>query len=406
MSNRIRHLVLSSVVLFPAIYALTLMWWVPEGDKYVPGMVVLVLIVVVVRRFSFNESPSRLPEGRARLLIPLWLFVTYCAMIYLWKGDSWTELRAMLAMAIYFSICREMELSATFCKLAVAISAFGFLFLTWALFMSGTNRVGGFINPIPYATALGAVLLVVFSLALWGGRGKERLMFSILGVGLLSALFMTQTRGVIVPALFLCGGLLFIYSMQRLKAPATLILFGMFVSLIAVLGSEIFRDRVNQTQVELDAIAIGDKSGSIGLRIQMWEAALRIWKDSPIIGVGDGHKAILKELHSEGHVTDKLLSFSPSHYHNQYLDFLVKKGVLGLALFLTIMVLLLQLLLRSRIKFVGLGGGAALLLYMLSGLSDVPFRHPASIYLFFSIVLVFTSISVKHHNNIRREEGL
>jgi len=398
MTCRAWQRVMASIALFPAVYALTLMWWIPEGDKYIPGMVVVVLVFHLIGQHLHNEKPLMTHLGGARLLVLIWLYVTYCSIVYLWKGDSWTELRAMLAMAIYFTVFRSLKLSGNFCKAAVAVSALGFLVLTWFFFLSGSNRVGGFINPIPYATALGAVLLVVFSLALWGEGKISKLVFSILSVSLFSALFMTQTRGVIVPAVFLGAALLLIYAVQHRKGMITGVLLIMFFSVITFLGNEIFRDRINQSLVELNAISKGDKSGSMGLRMQMWASSVGIWSESPIFGVGNSHKEILSRMHDEGEISDELIDFAPSHYHNQYLDILIKKGVVGLVLFLMTIVVLCQVVMYTKHEVVRFGVGSAILLYLLSGLSDVPFRHPSSLYLFFSIILIFVSTPIDNRN--------
>src|SRR5690554_3836789 len=94
--------VMASIALLPALYALTLMWWIPEGDKYIPGMIVVLAIIYLLQRNLKGGSLKRSPPSRSAWVLALiWLYVCYGILIYFWKGDSWTELRAMFAMAIY-----------------------------------------------------------------------------------------------------------------------------------------------------------------------------------------------------------------------------------------------------------------------------------------------------------------
>ncbi|MFA0520707.1 O-antigen ligase family protein, partial [Vibrio sp. 10N.222.55.E8] len=94
-------------------------------------------------------------------------------------------------------------------------------------------------------------------------------------------------------------------------------------------------DRINSTLVEIHKISNGDMTSSIGLRFQMWKSARYSFVKSPIYGLGDSHREVLIELNKEGLVDDSLVKFSPNHYHNQFIDKLVKTGIIGLISMLT-----------------------------------------------------------------------
>lgn len=376
----------------PAVYVLTVMWWIPEGEKYVPGIVIISLLARLfttakkengLLRFSVENSKEYL-----FLIFATWLVVVYGAFVYFWNGDSWTELRALLAMAIYVLAIRGLLVTERLFKGLLVLSGVGFFLLTWGLYATGYSRVGGFINPIPYATALGAVLVMVFVVALFDRGEKNKVAFYVLGVGLLSALFMTQTRGVILPVLALMFSLLSIRILgSKRKWKGIFALIGVAIA-FSGFGVMISGDRISQTAVELESIAEGDHSGSIGLRLQMWVSAIEIWRHSPIVGNGNAHADVLAEMYKAGDVSQELFEFSPSHYHNQYLDFLVKKGAFGLFIWLLFLVAFVIYVSRSGAGPVVWGGLSIIALYVLAGLTDVPFRHPASIYMFFSLLLI------------------
>lgn len=398
--SRLAQQALSAVILFPAVYSLTLMWWIPEGDKYVPGMVFLALIAFAITKIKSNKANDVVSADIYRVRLCLGLFAVYSAALYLWHGDSWTELRALLSMAIYFAIFRELNLSRMYLKILLSVSALGFIILSWTLYSSGTPRIGGFINPIPYATSLAAILMMTFVLGVLEKGGIQKLIFFLLSAGLLTALFMTQTRGVLLPVLFLIPLFVLIRATVLKKFGAAVMVLMAFAGALSGLALMISSDRINQTFKEIESIEQGDRSGSIGLRLQMWEASIDLWLQRPFFGSGETHKERLIGLSNKRVVSKRLVEFSPSHYHNQYLDLLVKKGFVGLGLFSIFLISVFLLTVRSKHSFMAWGGSAVVLVYALAGLSDVPFRHPASVYLFVSLICFYFAPLEKYSQGI------
>jgi O-antigen ligase len=74
------------------------------------------------------------------------------------------------------------------------------------------------------------------------------------------------------------------------------------------------------------------KGFSVLQRLELWGAALKVFRVHPWIGVGTGD--VNDELHAQLKVQQSEIAGSGQSVHNQYLTFLVAFGVIGCALLL------------------------------------------------------------------------
>jgi O-antigen ligase len=82
-------------------------------------------------------------------------------------------------------------------------------------------------------------------------------------------------------------------------------------------------------------------------RIKRWQVAIALIKESPLIGYGSGtEKEVLKERYFEKKMYNSYLH--QLNTHNQYLSFLLKTGILGLAVFLFVITTGFVTAIRSR----------------------------------------------------------
>lgn len=375
------------VLIIPWVYILTVMWWFPEGYKFVPGIVLFATVVRLILIPLKGGGFLRQDSVYNYFLLAIIFYVTYEVAIYFLNGDSWREIRAMLAMSFYAFVCRDLLFKTKFFWIVVFISAVGFIFTSWWLYFDGAYRVGGFINPIPYATALSAVFMMVFSFSLFEQNKRSMVSGYFLASLLFLSLLMTQSRGVIGPTVLIALGMAVlraIYSSRMKLAMISLVVgFIVLVGGIYVISSE----RLQQTSSEIEAVESGATSGSISLRLQMWSVASKIWTERPLLGWGRQHSNKLEQLYKQGQISQDLYRFDPPHYHNQYLDILVKKGGLGLVLYAIMILSAASMTWRNSSQPLLWGGISILLLYFFAGMTDVPFRHPATIYMFFCLLI-------------------
>lgn len=384
----------------PLIYAMTMMWWLPEGYKYLPGFVFIAAIAFITLRGWKLRDPQLCRVQRAFM----WCVVgsaLYGGVNYIAYGGDVAELRAMGTTALYVIIGYGFAVKQRIWRGAVLISALGFIFISfWQHFSADIARAQGFYNPIPYATGLAVILIATCSLSLNGESKLIRYGFGALAVLLFLALMMTGTRGVMIPIILMAILLSIFYAVRAFKARTTMrwMIFPTLAAVIVV-ASPLIESRISATMNEIELIQSGNLTSSAGLRLQFWDAALHLIAKNPVLGVGEQHEKMLPDLHTRGLISDAVKAYQPHHYHNQFFDITVKRGLVGLVF----LCLLLTIPIWQVFKHTGatcqLGPIPALVgLYATASLTDVPFNHSIAIYLYyFPLYVVFLTILVQGH---------
>ncbi|WP_139299825.1 O-antigen ligase family protein, partial [Vibrio injensis] len=155
---------------------------------------------------------------------------------------------------------------------------------------------------------------------------------------------------------------------------------------ISYMMKDTISKRIEQTRVEIERIESGDLASSIGLRLQMWQAATEIAKVNPWFGVGSEHKNILISLVEEGKLQESIGEFHPDHYHNQFFENLAKMGIIGLIL--TILLMLTPIIyaikknVANRELIISLS-----VLFFIACLTDVPFWYAETSLLYFLLII-------------------
>lgn len=399
-----------AIILLPGIYILTLMWLIPEGEKYVPGLVALAFVSALPGSLSKHQHPQ-IRANQRPFLIALTSFTAYGLVTYFWKGDSWTTLRAFTAITLYAWLLSGQTFRKVHVQLLLLISGICLVVISAYQTTLGYDRLSGFINPIPFATALATLTLLIALITNSTSQRATKVIGATLVMTLFVAILLTQTRGVIVP-IILIGMVGATYKLITSKMNLTAkIIIALFVSLTVFLSVITTVDkRIDHTLAEIQKIQSVDLSSSIGLRLQMWSASVKLVAEKPVFGHGDLHKTALEKLKTKGKIDDSLSRYSPSHYHNQYLDSLVKQGVVGLALLLLMVALGLRAaFLNPLAPKVWLPSVLVALVYASASFSDVPLRHPNTIYLFILAITILSGLdssapdSTKHLKRKRQK---
>ncbi len=158
-------------------------------------------------------------------------------------------------------------------------------------------------------------------------------LFALLGM---YSSILTLTRGALISLIFTIPLSILLYRKQLNKKlivicillPITLISFS--------ISSPIIKSRINLIKTEIhNYIENKDKTSSIGARLDMWKGTIFAAKEKPILGWGDkGYSQFKQEL-----VKKKIVFYYVTHFsseHNQYLDTLAKRGLVGLIALLSI----------------------------------------------------------------------
>jgi O-antigen ligase len=91
------------------------------------------------------------------------------------------------------------------------------------------------------------------------------------------------------------------------------------------------RSRIDLIYTDLLAFSSGNLDTSIGIRLQLWKAALHLFWENPFFGIGaDGFKPATQALAASGYITPSAGEFGGAEVHNEILAHLVRFGIFGL----------------------------------------------------------------------------
>lgn len=294
----------------------------------------------VLRRRPFNQA----------ILIQIGLVFLGNLLIVLMHGDPLdeltTEIKFVLVASATYVIFEKAakfvpKMEATYIAMAITCAS------AFAVVIYSKSRFDLPANPIPWAAGVGFVSLVlavrgVFSLNV-GGISRFALLFSaLLGAG---AVFLSQSRGTYASVI----GVLAAISFYVYRSSFKIFLLCIFVAAAIFSvgdGGGYIHDAtknvikaVEEGRLALDVGITAPEvaTTSVGSRLYLWSEAIDAIKDSPYIGVG--REGRIKLIRSAGDKVGLKGVRTLGHLHNQYINILVDRGILGLLLFLYLPIL-------------------------------------------------------------------
>ena len=218
-------------------------------------------------------------------------------------------------------------------------------------FSEGMRLQSYFLNTIHFGN-LALILGTVSLLSIHPSRSVPKLLVLLQVAGFIAGLYLsirTQSRGgwIAVPVLLLIW---MHYNIKGLKGSQLLggtLLIGVLCT-GAYLGVDSIQGRMNEMVQDLQAFFNNDKDTSVGMRLQIWAASLRIFLDHPLFGVGDaGYREQVSRFVDSGVISTKAAEFALAEVHQQILSYAVKYGLMGLLSMLAVFLVPLVLFIRS-----------------------------------------------------------
>ena len=260
-----------------------------------------------------------------------------------------------------------------------------------------------------------AMSLGLFSMAIalyfWQKTQPKQSALCILAAlfGILGSILSTARGG--WPALpILLVALLWIYR-RNLSKTFFITLIGLFA--IAIIGiaqmpnnrmSERFAAAQDDIQQYLEQ---GNGSTSVGARFDMWQSVFIMVQEKPILGWGtQGALQKRHQLAEQGIISQYAGQFT--HAHNQYLDDLSKRGIVGLAAFLAIFVIPLRRFMQglksdsAETKLIAALGTIHVLAVMIYSLSQGFFTHNSGNLFYFFLTIVWYALFTTQQGNIKK----
>lgn len=347
------------------------------GDFSGVKLVVGVVLVATLIRLPINRDISRRAAGVLRdpLTVCMAALVAWSLLSALWAqfpGNALNESVTLLGDMVLFVLVALLRAPETvkLWRLYVWSAAFSvpvavLLAVTGILSTPDGRLTLAGVN----ADAYSPLLLLAAWVCLAGLRFRIRLAKPVLVTTLLAGAVLTQTRTGLVA--FAGGGLLALILAPR--RARTLILRGAAALVLAAFlaGIAVFATAPSYAKRSLErygTVAKVEARHSMSGRKSLWAGALRMWESAPVGGVGSGNYAQLSAKYSS---YGKLV-WSKRHHreaaHNMYLATLAELGLPGMAIFVSILLIVLVRVRRlaSMLPFAS-GLLAAYCVYLIAG---------------------------------------
>jgi len=295
-----------------------------SADAY-PFSVALALATLIgsVRWWPSIRTLFQNPISRLLLLlqVPIGMSVLFAEEPSLSYDPYWNYAR-MIVMTLMIPLLIQTERHVREILLVVAFSL-GFLglkFGIYGLLHGGVIFVGGYggmmsdNNLVAFALVLG-VPLCWYSRS-WVSSRLVRIILLAMAFISIAAVIMCNSRGA---SLSLLLALLLIMYRSRRKAV-------MLLWFVVSCGSAIYLVR-DQYVARMATLQHYEEESSAASRIEFAKAALAMWKDYPVLGVGFGTKNFVR-------LSEPYLGRADVHVvHNSYLQMLVDSGIFALMLY-------------------------------------------------------------------------
>jgi len=174
-----------------------------------------------------------------------------------------------------------------------------------------------------------SLLLGVLAYILLSEKKLQFLSMLSVGLGFIACLYAGARGGMF--AAFLCTVIWIFIKTKKISIKNTLMsifLIGFFFIILNSVTENHILSRVTATINELSYINENKYNTSMGARLQMWQAALIIFWNSPILGVGlNNFDDALLILYKEHIISNSIIKFS--HAHNEYFCSLATGGIVG-----------------------------------------------------------------------------
>ncbi|NMM28048.1 MAG: O-antigen ligase family protein [Glaciimonas sp.] len=285
------------------------------------------------------------------------------------------------------------------------------LFAAWQFFFEGGMRADGFTNPIQFGNI--GILLGILCLPGLGWAASQRrsafwliLLSGGIFLGLLGSLF-SESRGswISLPVALLVAYQCYGEALHKRHIAASLAVMLVLFGVLYVMPRTPMEVRVRLSIAETqDYFKSGNTMTSAGTRLEMWRTGLLLFPERPWLGWGkEGYMKEAARLTQAGKVrpTDDV----HSHLHNEYLDALVKRGVLGLAALLILYLVPLALFVKRirsenhAVRPYAVAGALLSVCYICFGLTQAFLTHNNGVMIFaFTLVILWSLLREQESN--------
>lgn len=339
----------------------------------------------VIRLVRGDFALTRVPQARTLALVMALFFAVeaLCGLIS-YNGRptldeiirnfvflSFLPLYSRLSVSSREGVREALETAAVIGAFAaLALSLFQLIVLHW-------RAEGGAGNAVPFAVAA-LVGYVVLWLGCMRADGKRRLLLAAAICASGACVLLSGTRA-LWPGLLLVPiitGLIYRKHFLRRGFGRAAAILLVLAACTGILAAGFVEKRIEAGIGDVTAsLSKDDYSGSFGRRLIIWRVGIDLFEEAPIFGQGPGNAKHLLEVGSTA-LGERLLY---SHYHDVFLTYAVRDGILGVLVVLAMILVPLILAARHERDETGTYGLAFLagvdIAFLLSGAFGIMFGH-------------------------------
>jgi O-antigen ligase len=347
-------------------------------------LVTLSFLWAVIRLVRRDFPLSRVPQARTLALImalffaveALCGFISYNGMPTLKEIVENFVFLSFLPLYSRLSVTSREDMRDALETAAIAGAFAALVFSLFQMFVIHERAEGGAGNAVPFAVAI-MVGYTILWLA-WLRAGGSRRLILIAAICASGACVILSGTRALWPGLFIVPivvGLIYrkhLLSQGFGRAVAILLVLA---ACIGVLTANFIEKRVVLAVQDVSTALDEDNySGSFGRRLVIWHIGAELFEEAPIFGQGPGNAApLLAERSRE--LTGVELGYS--HYHDVFLNYAVRDGILGVLVVLAMIFAPLILAARHGRDEIGTYGFAFLagmeIAFLLAGAMGIMF---------------------------------
>jgi O-antigen ligase len=299
-------------------------------------LVTLSFLWAVIRLVRRDFPLSRVPQARTLALImalffaveALCGFISYNGMPTLKEIVENFVFLSFLPLYSRLSVTSREDMRDALETAAIAGAFVALLFSLLQMLVFHQRAEGGAGNAVPFAVAI-MVGYTILWLGCLRARGSRRLILVAAICASGACVILSGTRA-LWPGLFIVPivvGLIYrkhLFSRGFGRAVAILLVLA---TCVGVLTANFIEKRIGLALQDVSTALDEDNySGSFGRRLVIWRVGAELFEEAPVFGQGPGNAAPLLAERS-GELTGVELGYS--HYHDVFLNYAVRDGILG-----------------------------------------------------------------------------
>ncbi len=325
------------------------------------GAAELVIALLAFSWFARMIARRRIIVPRMPLLLPLTLFIGAISFSTLVTNSLELSVK---------EIVKWLEVTLIYCFMADMVDERWGRWVVWALLGAGSAEAlfgvyqflrqagpegfilfgrfmrayGHFAQPNPFAGYLGLTLPLAYALTLetfsWLRRSLKAVLLggvvALAFVVMLAAMLMSWSRGGWVG---LAAALLVTTAARSRTTRINVLVIALLVVYIVLIGGAQYLppalvQRLSDfmpylSGVDVSRVEVTDANWAVIERMAHWQAAIGMFSDHPLLGVGIGNYPVAYPEYAIGRWRDAL-----GHAHNYYLNIAAEAGVIGLSAYL------------------------------------------------------------------------